>query len=215
MDNHNDEQIEELKAFWTEYGQSIITGVVLAIITVGGWNFWTGYQTQKAEEASSIYYTMIEAYGEIDTLDVEGQRSEKVKEFLASVESLKSDYRGTEYAYYAALQNAKYLVEQNQLEEAADELKQLVDAKPHGSIKAMAQLRLARVLYALEKYDDALKYSSLSNAAAYDVAALELQGDIYYSKDNKDKALESYQKAREASEQVSPTLDMKYYNLLN
>ena len=50
MENYNeDDQLLELKAWWNEYGRSIVTGIVLAIVTVGGWNFWDQYTTKRSE----------------------------------------------------------------------------------------------------------------------------------------------------------------------
>lgn len=229
MDN-TDDQLVELRKFWEDYGRSIFVGVVLALVSVGSWSVWDGYQTKQAEQASAIYYNMVDAYQELEmaliqekqlaSANVEQELSKnnetlaKLSKFQEAVNSLKDQYKNTEYAHYAALQNAKYFVIQNDLASAENELRTVLKNNPNKHIELLTQLRLARVLLAAEKYDDALKLADVKTEGSYMAAFQELVGDIYYQQGKTELAFEAYAKAKDASEQPSEDLQMKYYNLL-
>lgn len=229
MDN-TDDQLVELRKFWEEYGRSIVVGVLLAVVSFGSWNFWDRYKTSQAEQASTIYYTMMDSYKELEkamaqekqqastgndqALKKKNETLAKLSKFQESVNSLKEQYANTEYAHYAGLQNAKYFVSQNDLASAETELRSVLKSNPNKSIQLLTQLRLARVLLALEKYDEALKLTDIKTTDSYTAAFEELKGDIYLQQGKSDLALAAYSKAKDATEEASEDLKMKYYNLL-
>ena len=55
------DQIDELKAWWARYGGAITIGLVLAVLVIGsvqGWRWWSG---KRAEDASVLYSAVSEA----------------------------------------------------------------------------------------------------------------------------------------------------------
>ena len=56
-----EEQLEALKRWWKENGQSTIIGVLLAVSGYLGWTFWQDSQRSSAEAASAIYQDLIDA----------------------------------------------------------------------------------------------------------------------------------------------------------
>jgi predicted negative regulator of RcsB-dependent stress response len=227
LSSTDEQQIAELKAFWEDYGRSAAIGILVALLSIGGWNFWTQYQSKQAEEASAIYYQMLEAYQDLEkTLqnppkedEDNSEKSERVSKLAAfqeTVGSLKEQYGKSEYAHYARLQNAKYYVVLKDYDSAENELKDVLKNSPNKSIELLTSLRLARVMFANGKADEALKISEANNrAAGYNVAFLELAGDIYAHLGDQQKAFEAYKEAKDLSEQPSETLNMKYFNLLS
>jgi predicted negative regulator of RcsB-dependent stress response len=224
LENYNeDDQILELKAWWNEYGRSIVAGIVLAVLSVGGWNFWNQHTTKQAEQASTIYYSMTESYRDLERLTTQenqsvnkesGEKLAKLGEFQESLASLKEQYTNTEYAQYASMLNAKYLVSQGDFLGAENELREALKRGGSKSIQHLISLRLARILFANEKFDDALKLAAAKNPGNYESAFQELAGDIYFKQSENQKAFLAYSKAKEISEQPSEELEMKYYNLL-
>jgi len=221
---NEDEQIAAFKAWWSEYGLSVIVGLVIAVGSFSGWSFWNQYTTKQAQQASDRYYEMLELYQTIEFSNLmklqtggsesESADSETMLEFNRVVTELKTDYPRSEYAHYAALQNAKYLVDKGDLEAAVEELRWLLKNSPGESIKLIASLRLGRLLLATGQHEAALKISQIKNPGSYQAAYDELAGDIYLAQGEKAKALAAYGAARDGSEQVSEELNMKYYNLL-
>jgi len=223
LDNYNDDpQLAELKQWWDEYGRSIIFGVILAVVSLSGWNAWTSYQTQQSEQASTLYYTMMSAYEELQLLaENDGDQTEsddennKLTEFQAAIDSLKEQYGKTEYAYYASFQSAKYSVEKGDFDAAAAELKSIIDRNPSDSIHILAKMRLARVLLASQQYAEALRLIEGKNLGIYEADFNELAGDIYMQQGESENAFIAYAKAKDLSDTPSENLEMKYYNLLS
>src|SRR5690606_21964635 len=56
-----EEQIERIKDVWQRHGAPVLTGVVLALAGVFGWNAWNNHQENKALNASAIYQSMLES----------------------------------------------------------------------------------------------------------------------------------------------------------
>lgn len=223
----SDEQMDELKAWWEDYGRSVVVGVLVAVLAAGGWNFWQNYVTQQAEQASVIYERMLEDFQSLERVlysnyqdsssnDGKSERVVKLAAFQESVNNLKKEYSNTEYAQYARFLNAKYYLIEKDYAAAEKELKEVFEHRPNKSIELLASLRLARVMVENNQLDEALKIAEANLAAkGYEGAFLELAGDIYFYQGNKEKALDAYAKARELTETPSEQLNMKYFNLLS
>src|SRR6478752_5086073 len=92
------DQIDELKAWWARYGGAITVGLVLAVLVIGsvqGWRWWSG---KRAEDASVLYSAVSEA--------ARAKDSAKAKD---AVSQITDRYAGTGYAPRAALLYAKML----------------------------------------------------------------------------------------------------------
>ena len=60
-DLEEQDQIDELKAWWARYGGAVTVGLVLAVLVIGGvqgWRWWSG---KRAEDASVLYSAVSDA----------------------------------------------------------------------------------------------------------------------------------------------------------
>jgi len=64
----------------------------------------------------------------------------------------------------------------------------------------VAKVRLAKVLLAQDKADDALVVLNSESVSAFEASIEELKGDIYLSQDDTEKARSAYQKAAAAAD---------------
>jgi len=53
------EQIDMLKKWWKDYGQSIAIAIMVGLVLSFGWRYWRAHQQQQVEQASSLYQTMM------------------------------------------------------------------------------------------------------------------------------------------------------------
>ena len=60
-DLEEQEQISELKAWWAQYGNFVLTLAVLAALASVGWQAWNWYQNRNAGEAGALYYAVQQA----------------------------------------------------------------------------------------------------------------------------------------------------------
>lgn len=179
----DDEKVEELKAWWKENGTSVIVGVALAIGGLFGWEYWKDHQISTANAASALY-------NKVSTSD-----NASIEQMMSDVKALESDYASTPYAAIANLKLAQQSAEQGNYEQAVTALRWVIDNGSEASLKDVASIRLARVLLAMGKLDDAMKLASQNYSQAYAGLAEELKGDIYVAQNKHEEARAAYDKA--------------------
>lgn len=199
-----EEQVAALKDWWKANGSSIITGVIAAIIIVGGWNFWQSYQQDKITRASSLYEQLIKA-GAAKKLDSVDKIASK----------LDTEYNSTAYASYALLFQAKAKVEEQDLVAARELLQLAVLSTDDGELQHVARTRLIRVLLALQEYEQGLEIIAnvdQSSLGGFEAIYEELKGDLYVAMARVGEARTAYQAALTAG-QSSPLLQFKLDDL--
>ncbi|MFA5921918.1 MAG: tetratricopeptide repeat protein [Methylococcaceae bacterium] len=198
-----EEQLDALKRWWKENGQSTIIGLVLGIAVILGWNYWQDHKKAQAEQASSLYSQLILAIG-ADKKDSAEKLAERIQE----------QYPKTQYAAYSGLLLAKLKVQQGDTAKAQAILKGIA-AGSNKELSNIAKIRQVRLMLANGEYEQGLQLindvdpaTSSSFSGNYD----ELVGDFYVALDRLDQARSSYQKALENGYK-SPLLQFKIDDL--
>tara|TARA_R110000868_G_scaffold135932_2_gene348650 strand:+ start:8890 stop:9534 length:645 start_codon:yes stop_codon:yes gene_type:complete len=187
----DDEDLAVIKDWWQQNGMPLLTGVALALVVVFGWQGWQKYQSNQAHGASLVYQQLLEA-----ALEPSGKPDAAKVAELAN--TLKNEYAGSHYAQYGSLFVAKVAVEAGKLDDAASELQAIVDKPADDSLAELARQRLARVLAAQDKADDALKLLDTKVASAFTASREELKGDLLVQLGRTDDAHAAYEKAKAA-----------------
>lgn len=191
MSNTEDEQIAELKDWWQRNGKPLVTGGLLALVIVFGWQAWTRYQSNQSQGASNLYQQLLES-----ALTPNGKPDAAQVADIAG--KLKSQYAGSAYAQYGSLFVAKVAVDAGKLDDAASELKSVNDKPANATIGELAKQRLAQVLAAQNKADEALKLLDGDTDQAFVATREELKGDLLVKLGRHDDAYAAYQKAKAA-----------------
>ena len=203
-----EEQIEAMKKWWEENGKQTLVAVVLV---AGGWLGFNGYQDSQretAEAASVVYQEMLVLSGSEEDAD-KGQRA-------VLLDQLQSDYPGTVYSQFAGLFKAKDAVEADDLELAEAELTKVVSTAKDEALRHTATVRLARVMVAAGKLDDALALLANDKTGAFGAEYQETTGDALLAKGDKSAARDAYSKAVVAAQRIganNPVLQMKLDDL--
>ena len=211
-----EEQLETLKRWWKENGTSIIVGIILAVAAVFGWRAWQSHQYTQGELTSGLYSDLIDA--------VQVSQNNGSEESLATVAHLagrlKTEFDSNVYGRYAALLLAKQAVENNELEAAQQELQWVLDrTDARDSLRAIVELRMARLLLAMGGDDNARKALALlqaSDVLGYKASRAEVRGDLYLSLGQLDEARGAYSEALAEVERLGaskPLLQMKLDDL--
>lgn len=209
MSMTEDEQIARLKEWWSRNGMPLVTGGLLALAVVFGWQAWQNHQTNKAQGASVVYQQLVET-----ALGSEKPDTARVAELAAQ---LKNDFGGTHYAQFGSLFVAKVAVEAGQLDEAAAELRTVLDKPASADLEELARQRLARVLSAQGKGEEGLVLLDGKVDAAYLAGREEVRGDLLLQLGRKQEAFAAYTKAKEALpvNGAAGTLQIKLDDLAN
>ncbi|MDB5998909.1 MAG: hypothetical protein JWP52_608, partial [Rhizobacter sp.] len=190
------EQIDQLKAFWQRYGNLITWVVIAALAAYAAWTGWNWWQRDQAIKASAMYSALDEAV-----------RASDVDRATQVFSDLKERYPNTPFAEQAALQAAKLQADKGKLDAARASLAWASDNALETEYRTIARLRLAGLLLDEKKYDEALK--QLDGATAEGFAALvnDRRGDVLLAQGKKDEAKAAYQKAWAA---MDPAVDYRH-----
>ena len=201
MDNTEEQQVERIKEFWKEHGKGIVAGAVIGFGLFYGWRFYDQHTMEQQQLASSKYEQLTAAL------------SEGSDNALVEAQNFVSENSENTYAHLVALQLAKEAVDENDLATAVTSLQLVVDNAEDNNLKALASIRLARVLVAQEQTDAALELVRGTYPDAYQGFAAEIEGDILADKGQNKDARAAYQRALEADESLTPALQMKLNSL--
>lgn len=191
MSRTEEEELAVIRDWWQRNGKPLLTGSALALVVVFGWQAWQKHQVSEAQGASVLYQQLLES-----SLVADGQADVgKVAELAGK---LKTDYAGRHYAQYASLLLAKVAVEAGKLDDARAQLQAVLDKPADATLGELARQRLARVMAAQDKTDDALKLLAGDAEQAFVAAREELKGDLLVKLQRSDEALQAYEKAKAA-----------------
>ncbi|HLX29648.1 MAG TPA: tetratricopeptide repeat protein [Casimicrobiaceae bacterium] len=165
-DLEEQDQIDELKAWWTRYGGAITVALVLGLLVVAGIQGWRYYTAKRAESASTLYSAVSEA--------IRTKNSAKAKD---AITELTSSYASTAYAPRAELLYAKMLYDAGDRNGAKAQLAWVVDHASEDELQAVARYRLAQVQIDEKQYDAALATLDAKHPPAFDGLYADLRGD--------------------------------------
>lgn len=186
-----EEELAVIKEWWARNGKPLLTGSALALVIVFGWQGWQKYQSNQAQGASQLYQQLLET-----ALNPSGEPDAAKVAELAN--RLKSEFGGSHYAQYGRLFVAKVAVEAGTLDDAATELQAIVAEPVDDTLAELARQRLARVLAAQDKSEEALKLLDTDVEPAYLASREELKGDLLVRLGRDEQAHAAYLKAKAA-----------------
>jgi predicted negative regulator of RcsB-dependent stress response len=178
------EQIEEMRAWWAEYGRYVIAGVVLAVGLLFGYNEFQNSRLGAQLAASELYESLAVSVSD-------GQ----LEEAEAIADELVTDYANTTYAHQSRLAMAKLYMDKNRDEDAAEVLRELVAMRGNRELRHIGRLRLAHVLLYQDKPGDVVELLADQDEPAFNGLYAEALGDAYAALGRIEEATEAYQLA--------------------
>jgi len=175
------EQLEAMRKWWSENWLYIASGLTLGVVAVVGWNQWQAYVLERAQKASARYTEMVGAFN-VETQPI-------AEDILAE---LKTEYASTPYAADAALYSAAVHVKKADLESAERELHWVIAASPDESKVVLARIRLARVLNAMSRYQEAIDELTNLDGTGFNALANTIRGDAYVALRDMESARAAY-----------------------
>lgn len=186
----NPETREEAVQRWLkENGSALITGVLLGIGVLLGWQFWQSYTDNRVGRAGLEYDRIQELAG-----------ADQVDQATALVDRIMDTYSGTAYASLAALLGARLSYEQGDAEASLDYFDWVIARGFSAEVKDLARVRKAAVLYDKGEYDQAL--AGLDPEAypqALEGQVHALRGDVFSAQGQIEAARDAYEAALAAA----------------
>lgn len=188
-DLEEQEQLAELKAWWKQHGNLVLTAITLALLVVAAWNGWNWYQRWNSGQAAAYYETLQRAARAGDT-----------KAARDAAGAILEKYAGTTYAPLAALVSAKLHFQAGDLKTARAQLQWTVENAKDNEVRSIARLRLASVLMDDNALDEALKILESAPAAGFESLFAAARGDILTAQKKPAEAKAAYKDALERAD---------------
>lgn len=191
-DLEEQEQLDAIKAWWKQHGNTVLLSITVFIAIVAGIQGWKYYQNKQTVQAAGLYEML---QGAADSRD-----TKKVREVAGQ---LIEQYPRTAYATRAALLAAKTNYDSGDAKSAKAQLQWVLEHAGSDEIKDAARLRLAGVLLDENNHAEALKLLDAKHGAAFDGLYADLKGDVLLASGKNAEALASYKLALEKIDPAS------------
>ncbi len=184
LDLEEQEQLDQLKHFWKQYG-NLITWVLVAVLgSFAAWNAYNYWQSNQSAKAAAMF----------DELE-KVVRSGDVKKAEHALDDMKDKFKSAVYTHQAGLLVAKLAYENAHPDLAKTTLSWVADQVSNVGYASIARLRLSGIQFEAKDYEQALK--TLDGVMAQEFAPLvsDRRGDILMAQGKKAEAKQEYQKA--------------------
>lgn len=187
LDLEEQEQLDELKHFWKQYG-NLLTGALIAVLSAfAAWNGYQYWQRSQATQAAVMYDEIERAAKSGDMARID-----------RSLVEMKEGFSSTTYAQQAGLLAAKVYHDKGNMDASRAALSWVAEKATDSGYQSIAKLRLAGILLEKKSYDEALQ--QLAGGFSKDFSALvaDRRGDIFQAQGKKAEAKAEYEKAYKA-----------------
>lgn len=184
LDLEEQEQLDQIKHFWSKYGNAI-TWVLIAVLgSFAAWNGWNWWQRSQSAKASALHAEIERAAQARDTARLD-----------AALADMQSRFKSTAFAGQATLLAAKARFEAGQADQARAALEWLVSNGKDEAYRSIARLRLAGIDLDAGQFDAALRTLEAPFPAAFDAMAADRRGDALLAKGDAAGAKAQFEKA--------------------
>lgn len=198
LDLEEQEQLDQLKHFWAQYGNLITWTLVAVMGAFAAWNGWNYWQNKQALAAAVLY----------DELE-RGAQAKDMARVEHALGELQKDYARTTQAQQGALLAARALHDGARNEAAETALRWVVDKGGDPAYQTLARLRLAALALERQAYDDALKLLDTKAPVGFEGLVADRRGDVLLAQGKRDEAKAQYQTAWSAL-----TAELEYRRLV-
>jgi predicted negative regulator of RcsB-dependent stress response len=184
LDLEEQEQLDQLKAFWKQYGNLITWSLIAVLAVFAAWNGWNWWQRDQAVKSGSMF----------DQLDKAAQAGDSDQAGRVFAD-MKERYPRTPFTQQGGLLAAKVQFEKGKPDAALATLDWVGANGSEAEYRSIARLRAAGILLDQKKYDEALKQLDGVTAAEFAPLVADRRGDVLLAQGKKDDAKASYAKA--------------------
>lgn len=184
LDLEEQEQLDQIKHFWSQYGNLISWVLIVIFGSFAAWNGWNYWQRNQAAKAAALY-------DEVDRAAL-AKDADRMQRALSD---MQAQFASTTFASQAALQAGKTLFDAGKLPEARAALVWASEKSSDDSHKAVARLRLAALDIEAQAYDQALKTLDAPVPKAFEPLVADRRGDVLMAQGKAEEAKAQYQTA--------------------
>lgn len=188
------ESIENLKAWWTEWGNLVTWVMLVAVFAAAAWNGWHFWQRRQAAQAAVLY----------DHVQQAAENGDKALLASATAE-MENRFGSTAYAPMTALLAARTLYQAGDEAGAKAQLQWSVDHAKDDEFRQIAKLRLASLLLDEKAYDQGLALLTQPQSGPFKGLVANGRGDLLAAAGRRDEARAAYQLALDSLPKDDPS----------
>ena len=193
LDLEEQEQLDQLKHFWNQYG-NLITGLLIVVLgAVAAWNGYHYWQRSQAAQSAAMFDEMSKSVAAGDLAMAQRTFSD-----------MKERYASATYTQQAGLALARQASDKGELDTAKTALQWVVDKSGDEGYAAIARLRLANIYFDAKDYAKAMTLLDGVSDEAFAALVADRKGDILAIQDKRVEAkaayLVAYQKLEERAQ---------------
>ena len=185
-------------AIWSRNNlRYIVTGALIGISIPLSWNYYQHSQKIKNLGASDLYTQLINL-------------TSAEEEYKHIADKISKDHADSIYDVLSKFIISKQEFENKNYEEAKAQLEDIIFININETYNSLATIKISLINIEEKKYDEALRrLENVDLKNAFKPVLLELKGDIYKFKGDKEKSLNFYNEALSSSSVDNENLLMK------
>jgi predicted negative regulator of RcsB-dependent stress response len=197
MANHLDleeqEQLDQIKHFWKQYGNAITWALIVVLGTFASWNAYNYWQRSQAAQVAVLF----------DELErtVQSGDAARIDRVFADI---KDKFGKTMYAQQSALLVARHYASSAKPEQAQAALAWVSESSSDSGYQAIVKLRMAGLLMDAKNLDAAMQQLSGNFPVDFEALVADRKGDVLMLQGKPDQARSDYEKAYRLFDATSP-----------
>ncbi len=192
-DLEEQDQLDDLKAWWNRWNNLITTIALIIAIALAGWQGWRWWNARQAEEASALFAGLSQA-----------ARANDLPKAKDAVLALEDKFARTGYAARGAMILAKMQFDAGDAPAASAQLQWVIDRSDESDLKEIARYRMAEIHLNQKQYDEALKVLDAKHGDPYAGLYADLRGDALAAAGRTADARAAYETALAKLDAKSP-----------
>lgn len=184
FDLEEQEQIDQLKHFWAQYGNLITWALILVLGGFAAWNGWNWWQRDQSAKAGAMFE-------ELDRAVLAGDADKAGRVF----NDLRERFPRTAFAQQGGLAAARLQFDKGQADAAKATLTWVAANASEDEYRTVARLRLAGLLLEARQYDLALAQLADAKAPTFEALVADRRGDILLAQGKRDEARSAFEAA--------------------
>ena len=167
LDLEEQEQLDQLKHFWKQYGNLVTWALIVVLGAYAGWNAYQYWQRNQAAQAAAMFdeFERVAKLGDIVKVE-------------RAFSDMKDRFAGTSYAQQSGLLVARLYYDAGKADAAKTALAWVAEKASDEGYQAIARLRLAGILAESKAFPEALAQLGATFPGEFVPLVADRKGDI-------------------------------------
>jgi predicted negative regulator of RcsB-dependent stress response len=167
-DHQDQEQLDELKTWWKQYGDRVTWAITAIAVIALAWQGWNGWQRNQSAQAATLYLGIQQAAVQKDPKRARELAGELIDKFPR-----------TAYSAMAGLLSARVQADAGDPKSGLPQLGWTAENAKDPAVRDLARLRMTALLLDMKSYDDAMfTLNKTKPVPSLELRFAEMKGEV-------------------------------------